>query len=71
MSTSEQKWLPIETAPKDGTRVLLHHPHATDETVTAGAWGNWDRDTVCWITDFGEGWLNPTHWMPLPVPPTE
>jgi hypothetical protein len=63
-------WQSIETAPKDGTRVLLHHPHAEDETVVAGFWGEWGGAGPCWITDHAEGWLNPTHWMPLPAPPS-
>ena len=59
-------WLPIETAPKDETEVLI-----TDGTSFAVAsyrpWGEW--------RDCGDmGWAGmcdsqPTHWMPLPPPP--
>ncbi|NSY05995.1 DUF551 domain-containing protein [Agrobacterium tumefaciens] len=56
-------WLPIATAPKDGSDVLLSSPH-------------WNGDVVVGSWSF-EGWrdrddsdkLEPTHWMPLPLPP--
>lgn len=54
-------WRPIETAPRDGTRVLLLIP-----PYGAGS-GHWDEK---WIGHFV---LNreapPTYWMPLPTPP--
>lgn len=72
MSTSE--WLPIETAPKDGTPVLLYY----DGVVTQGAWNaedyarRWEAVTLeqhgcgcCAGTDDP-----PKHWMPLPAPPS-
>lgn len=63
------QWQPIETAPKDGTRVLLftrwlgdgqyHCPPFDDVQI-----GLWDRDE--WeLINIGD----PTHWMPLPSPP--
>lgn len=66
-------WQPIETAPKDGSTVLLHSPDVKHEGgVMLGYW-----------TDFGDGDPNwtaiqteypidaeVTHWMPLPEPPT-
>jgi len=65
-SGGAQGWQPIATAPKDGTPVLLWWPH-------------WSRQAIVgWVDKFGrwaseialsEG-TDPTHWMPLPVPPT-
>ncbi|MGY3359715.1 hypothetical protein ACVWZK_006378 [Bradyrhizobium sp. GM0.4] len=61
------KWQPIETAPKDGTPVLLGFPgyfHAMHGHHEDGVWGQLD-------SDFGFEHLptQPTHWMPLPAPP--
>ncbi len=65
-------WQPIETAPKDG-RVILCIGHANIHHVEPMMYYASDpgQDNGCW------GWLEgdtpmkqPTHWMPLPAPPT-
>lgn len=58
------QWQPIETAPKDGSYVIL----TNGEDVTAGWWrgrgSGWN--TGYEALDFtGE----PTHWMSMPDPP--
>jgi len=72
------EWQPIETAPKDGSDVLVYCSD-TGEQMTA----YWDTEAVaacnpslplplwCYAR-----WINnepiyciPTHWMPLPEPP--
>jgi hypothetical protein len=69
-------WQPIETAPKDGTRILL----SDGETVDTACWGRidmgggkgWQRFVNVggeW-NDYGE-FDNPTHWMRLPQPPQD
>ena len=72
---SEDRWLPIETAPKDEF-VLLAGPsgYTTIETVFStgrmcsdyhvGSWIDHANDD---LTDWG---FEPTHWMPLPKAPT-
>ena len=65
--TEVPNWRPIETAPKDGTPVLLGFPgylHAMHGHYEDGIWGQLD-------SDFGFEHLptQPTHWMPLPAPP--
>ena len=61
------EWRPIDTAPKNGTRILV----ADSDHVSLVAWGqtarrnNWRRGS-----ENGDAyWGTPTHWMPLPGPP--
>jgi hypothetical protein len=60
-------WLPIATAPKDGTEVLLWWPYWS-RTPTPGHWKHtaWVADRALSIADTP----GPTHWQPLPAPPT-
>jgi len=77
-SPPAETWRPIETAPRDGTRVDLFGRSAG---LTAGPW----RITDCWFS-IGKWWRDdfehgddqsrsqvhrPTHWMPLPTPPKD
>lgn len=64
------QWQPIETAPKDGTKILgawpqlRKHKWWTIQPIFfyCGNWiHGWDEDE-----DLA---LHPTHWMPLPEPP--
>ena len=59
-------WMPIETAPKDGTQILTFSPHGTVicEWLPAGYFR--EGDAACWFPI-----VNPTHWQPLPEPPVE
>lgn len=70
-------WLPIESAPKDGTEVFLW----SRDRLVAGSWrvdeGFASKEPM-WLDnsydDFSCGFastpLDPTHWMPLPPPPS-
>ena len=72
------EWQPIETAPKDGTAVLVYPPTWRERTASVAVWDNdeyarkprpyWRRDD-----DMGKVTYSrerpPTHWMPLPTPP--
>lgn len=72
---STDQWLDINSAPKDGTVVLLYR---LLEPWMVRGYGHWEDcgSGVCgWVTNgFFDppgnlGLANPTHWMPLPVPP--
>ena len=65
-----QGWQPIETAPKDGTRVLLCWFDDIIAPIIHVGWnlggGRRWQDTHHWLHNDGS-W--PTHWMPLHDPP--
>jgi len=68
-------WQPIETAPKDGTAILLHYDW--EPLTVVGYFGTGDmpemqhdRWRVKYDCDSLEaGFGVPTHWMPLPPAP--
>ena len=78
---TEKQWQPIETAPKDGTHILVFE-RETGRHLS----GHCPFHVVYYrISEFGpdskdfppswsdaEGWAyDPTHWHPLPSPPEE
>ena len=66
-------WQPIETAPKDGTVVLIFQQDRSNfggrgiaagrfmEPPWDGWWGTCGDSIIC---------MRPTHWQPLPEPPS-
>lgn len=64
-------WQPIETAPRDGSFVLIFSPVALEPLLYIASFNEFEEDL-----DPGE-WTDPslylvpdpTHWMPLPEPP--
>jgi len=71
MSDGTIGWQPIETAPKDGTNILVYTAYGQCEVY----WGDcgWEQKACIFVED--DGYWNaflcvlPTHWMPLPAPP--
>lgn len=76
-------WQTIDSAPRDGTEILLTwmeddqpqdiarmrwNPHATN-FLFPGVVGMWDAMTFTWTEHNPDG--APTHWMPLPPPEDE
>ena len=57
-------WQPIETAPKDGTDVLLYE----DGEQYVARWFKTDGGQFFNEAEYQH---NPTHWMHLPNPPTK
>lgn len=69
------KWKPIETAPRDGTPILVYVGGSHDIEGGAIITVTWCRR---WRGQWVEGWvlcmgsapkINPTHWTPLLGPP--
>lgn len=61
-------WQPIETAPKDGTAVLLFGQFTNDFPVDArsrqiGQWFQGYSDRAWWVVNALP--FYPTHWAPL------
>jgi len=63
-------WQPIETAPKDGTRFLAYEDGnhyalewCPDMPCGGGYWASYCGQYVTMSPE-------PTHWMPLPAPPS-
>lgn len=56
-------WLPIETAPKDGTQILT----VCGNSCSVREWGEGEDDIFAWQPRIRGHF--PTHWMPLPPPP--
>lgn len=56
---AQPRWQPIETAPKDGTEILL-----SDGTYKRT--GYWAKRRECWSVDTVVQLPMPTHWLALP-----
>lgn len=61
------EWQPIETAPKDGTEIIV----ATKSTTSGVALVIWEPGVPfpCFMDEEGDSYEDATHWMPLPEPP--
>ena len=63
---SEQGWQDISTAPKDGTRILVSNDCCP---VTIAKCFGGELGSGRWLDDEGNE-IEPTHWRPLPAPPS-
>lgn len=69
--SGDSQWRPIETAPKDGTSILIcgfggaNKYFVADVKWNEGEWCLFDpaEDLYSWPC------YGPSHWMPLPAPP--
>lgn len=72
---NQYRWHPIETAPKDGTRILVAGPMILDkEELTFGTYievAYWERDCWCIKACRPQYGGNPKYWMDLPEAPVE
>lgn len=75
------EWQPIETAPTDGTRIIVMYRHIGTMCVFNAFyidggkhWGDCDDDEIGWWSYVYsevsrtklDGMCEPAHWMPLP-----
>jgi hypothetical protein len=76
-------WRPIETAPRDGSVILVWDTapywYGADRSV-GPAVAAWHKNERVWavvgdggvlFSDYGACDCSPTHWMPLPEPPID
>lgn len=75
-------WQGIASAPKDGTIILCYGDvagefygvYAAKMIFPCQFWGKSDYSGFEWIvpeTDYAAMWMAPSHWQPLPTPPSE
>lgn len=57
------EWQPISTAPKDGTQVLVCRQFPEFNQIGLDLY----KENTWWRSS---PYNQPTHWMPLPAPPT-
>lgn len=73
VTQADRGWQPIESAPKDGTDILVCVTHSLPDGWKTVQWVDWTKGDTLW-PHFQERIdipFPPTHWMPLPAPPGE
>lgn len=61
-------WLPIESAPKNGTRIMVYNS-VTGTYCSSSIDGEWPFYGWNNYGNVGIWYPVPTHWQPLPDPP--
>ena len=68
-------WMPISSAPKDGTEILAYEPprHNDPSLYAVVHWSaDYDDEVFPWRTTESTRYAEVfTHWQPLPSPPEE
>ena len=65
------EWMPIETAPRDGAEIIAaRFSGSRCSWLGAARWDDCDPDYHAWYCPQDDQDVEPTHWMPLPPPPT-
>lgn len=67
------EWQPIETAPKDGTEILLHYRQwcGTTGLVVSGHWESQEGREFEATWAHSLGWGDADRWQPVPAPPPD
>ena len=61
-------WLPMESAPKDGTCVIVWYENNCEMAYFKD---RIEMDEPYWVSHRGQRGITPTHYQPLPTPPKE
>ena len=69
LNENTQKWQPIETAPRDGTEIVGRDFKNGHRAIVIFDNNEWS--CVSMNGEYLGIGFYPTHWMPLPTPPTE
>lgn len=71
MESKMSEWQPIETAPKDGTPILVYRPAASGVGYIQKVSGDYAmlHKSGKWVWACSNDAAQPTHWMPLPELP--
>ena len=67
-------WRDIESAPKDGTKIVVGIYFDGGKYPEEARWDFWVDSWRKYASGYGEGFgepYRPTHWMPLPEPPAD
>lgn len=66
---AQDRWMPIETAPKDGTFIMV----LRGQWMAIAWWGKTINGHMAWCHDAGffPSWDLPTHYRPKPLTPAE
>lgn len=69
---AEREWRPIETAPRDGTWIWAFYPRKDrrQDEQTPARWHDCGPEPMWWDAAEHRDDEQPTHWMPLPEPPS-
>ena len=57
-----EEWQPIDTAPKDGTKII----YLNGDEVSCCRWAEDDAE---WWNDYTDQYAHPIYWMPIPESP--
>jgi hypothetical protein len=63
------EWQPIETAPKDGTPIIVYRPKFDGDYIPKVGEDYWHQRLKCWAKSRSD--TPPVKWQHFPEPPTK